>query len=585
MKIVPHPQSLRLALYARVSTDEQAKRENIGQQLDLGRAWAKANSHTIVREYLDDGVTGTMFFDDRGGKELLADGRAGLFDGVVIREVDRLCRDEEVGFQAVRVIKNAGLLLFLINEGIAIDPRAPDESDDLNVGIRILFAAQNKKKQIRVMNQGRDYRAETGRWTNGPVPFGLDLDRDPDRAHHLILSDRVIPHLDRTESDIMREVLLHLLDGVSLGKECDRLNALGVPLISRWRDDRDGNKRERISRHPWYRERLNRMATNPIYKGVHELASRYGTRTVEVPALISPEQWDILQEKLARNKSLPKRNTRRDWLLRGLIRCANCGHAFVAHVAPSRSVKAAYSYYWCGSHRSTVAVRPPCGAKNVPAEWLEEEVWDWCRSFARDPGPVLDQARAEFEQGTTSGDDETAREHTLRQRKAAKEAERERVMALFTEANLITIEEVKTRTKKINDEIAVLQRDLDELVTEAATMRAYEGKLAAIETNLDGLRAEVEEIDRTGDMAKKQEVIRRLVSRIDVDTGGEARRKTATVTIHYTFGEAGTLETPSPFVPGATRPTTCCADYKHAPLIITYSVAVPMVFASRAAAG
>src|SRR5262245_39425522 len=96
---------LRIAGYARVSTDEQAKHQNIGQQVDLIESWARVQDRTIVRWYLDDGVTGTVFFEERGGKALLADGKAGLFDAVAIRDVDRLCRDEMVGFQALAAIK------------------------------------------------------------------------------------------------------------------------------------------------------------------------------------------------------------------------------------------------------------------------------------------------------------------------------------------------------------------------------------------------------------------------------------------------------------------------------------------------
>jgi DNA invertase Pin-like site-specific DNA recombinase len=116
----------------------------------------------VVYEYIDDGVSGTAFFDDRGGKELLADGRAGLFDVMLIRDVDRLCRDESVRFQAFAAIKGAGLRLMSINEGLDIRPDA-DESDDLNMGICILFAAQDRKLTLRKLSQRRD---------SGPPPGG-----------------------------------------------------------------------------------------------------------------------------------------------------------------------------------------------------------------------------------------------------------------------------------------------------------------------------------------------------------------------------------------------------------------------------
>jgi hypothetical protein len=60
-----------------------------------------------------------------------------------------------------------------------------------------------------------------------------------------------------------------------------------------------------------------------------KINSRYGLVSVEVPALISVETWDRLQKKLLYNRAMSKKNAKQDYLLRGLIRCVNCGYSFV----------------------------------------------------------------------------------------------------------------------------------------------------------------------------------------------------------------------------------------------------------------
>jgi len=49
---------MRIALYARVSTDIQEARGSIGSQLEALRARADGDQHEVVAEYLDDGYSG-----------------------------------------------------------------------------------------------------------------------------------------------------------------------------------------------------------------------------------------------------------------------------------------------------------------------------------------------------------------------------------------------------------------------------------------------------------------------------------------------------------------------------------------------
>ena len=51
---------MKAAIYARVSTDEQAKKYSIPAQLELLRNFAKANNYEIFKEYIDKGESGTL---------------------------------------------------------------------------------------------------------------------------------------------------------------------------------------------------------------------------------------------------------------------------------------------------------------------------------------------------------------------------------------------------------------------------------------------------------------------------------------------------------------------------------------------
>ena len=86
-----------------------------------------------------------------------------------------------------------------------------------------------------------------------------------------------------------------------------------------------------------------------------------------VPAIVSPGTWQAAQAALSANRGQSTRNAARPYLLRGLVVCAVCG--CLCHAVPSGRGRC---YYRCGSRE-----RPsgPCGARAIPADAIEADVW------------------------------------------------------------------------------------------------------------------------------------------------------------------------------------------------------------------
>lgn len=95
---------MAVAVYARVSTDEQRDRKSIQTQYDDGQRFCEKHSLPVYRVYADDGVSGTIPLDRRPeGSEILRDARLGKFDQLVVYKLDRLARNARLALNVWRI--------------------------------------------------------------------------------------------------------------------------------------------------------------------------------------------------------------------------------------------------------------------------------------------------------------------------------------------------------------------------------------------------------------------------------------------------------------------------------------------------
>ena len=244
---------LRVALYARVSTEDQADRGTIQAQLTLLRNLAQAYGWHVVGEYVDDGISGTIPLGDRpDGRRLLEDARSGVFASVVAYRLDRVGRSLRALLDAHDALETAGVTV-----------RSATEPFDTSTAIgKFLFqllaslAELEKSTITERMTMGRDRVAKDGKWTGGPLPYGLDLDHES----RLVPSARSVDGLGLTEAEVARSIFEHLADGTTTMGEAQRLNALGVPAHGRY-----STGAQVPGPGAWCPRRIHAIANNPVY--------------------------------------------------------------------------------------------------------------------------------------------------------------------------------------------------------------------------------------------------------------------------------------------------------------------------------
>jgi site-specific DNA recombinase len=88
---------------------------------------------------------------------------------------------------------------------------------------------------------------------------------------------------------------------------------------------------------------------------------------IPVPALVTAEQFELVQQRLERNQRISPRNTKRPSLLEGLLVCRHCGYAYYRCSTRSKN-GILREYYRCSG---TDGPRRPQGGvcENRPSAW------------------------------------------------------------------------------------------------------------------------------------------------------------------------------------------------------------------------
>jgi len=155
---------MKVAIYARVSSESQPQEGTIQSQLEALRDHAKAQSFTIVEECLDDGYSGTNLV--RPALDRVRDLAAqGLIEAVLVLSPDRLSRNYPQLVILQEEFDRRGIKLLFTNKQIGDTPE-----DKLLLGMQGLFAEYERTKILDRTRRGRLMRARQGHLSGGNVP-------------------------------------------------------------------------------------------------------------------------------------------------------------------------------------------------------------------------------------------------------------------------------------------------------------------------------------------------------------------------------------------------------------------------------
>ena len=320
--------SFRVGLYIRLSREDGDKEESssvTNQREMLKRYVSEQENFFIVKEYVDDGYTGTNF-DRPGFKQMIEDIEAGIIDTVITKDLSRLGR-ERLGVGHYTEIyfpeHNVRYIALLDNIDTYIDSGMNDMAPFKGV-INDMYVRDISKK----IRSSLIERKKAGNFLGVTAPYGYQ--KDPNNKFHLIINEK--------EAEVVKRVFRLYLEGNGLTRIAQILTKDGIPVPGESRDI--GKTRRTALYSSWKQTTIRRILDNRVYLGELVQFKRRkinykSKRRINVPeeeryickgtheAIIDEEDFNTIQNILKKNKSF--KGTRHDYLFKGLLYCAECG--------------------------------------------------------------------------------------------------------------------------------------------------------------------------------------------------------------------------------------------------------------------
>jgi site-specific DNA recombinase len=511
----------QVAIYARVSSEQQAEAQTIASQVVALRERLAAEGRTVseAMQFLDEGYSGATLV--RPALERLRDVvAAGSVDRLYVHSPDRLARKYAYQVLLVDEFRRAGVEVVFLNRALGQSPE-----DDLLLQVQGMIAEYERAKIIERHRRGKRHAARVGMVNVlSGAPYGyryVPKYEGGGQARYEIIPD---------EARGVRQVFAWVgHDRLTIGEVCRRLTQAGEVT--------------RTGKTVWDRSVVWGILRNPAYTGAAAFGkTRQGPLrprlraqrhrpvqprravstndvppeewiTIPVPALVEPEVFAAVQEQLQENKRHARQSRRGAlYLLQGLLQCQHCGYAFYGkRLSPSarKGQPRAYAYYRClGTDAYRFGGERVCHNSQVRTDLLDLAVWREVCTLLTHPERLAEEYRRRLQPETRAKRTPLA---TIEDQISKVRQGVARLIDSYAES-LIDKSEFEPRITRLRQRLARLEEQRQALAEEAAV----HGELQLIIGRLEDFATKLHAGLETADWASQRDLIRALVKRVEV---------------------------------------------------------------------
>ena len=504
---------VRCAIYCRVSSDEQAEKGTIASQVDYAKRYLELHGPEMnITEhdfYLDEGVSGTIALPDRpAGSKLLLDAKKKKFDILFIYRLDRLARSVKHVLDTYDLLEKYGIALKSMTE--AFDTSTP--TGKFFMTLLASIAALERETILERTQGGKDRNAREGKWVSGAPPFGYRIE-----DKRLVIYD--------PEAETVRLIFQLYEDGMSTVEVAKYLNAKDVltPTVSKGTKNKSTGK--------WHAGHISIILRTTAYMGSYTYLKRSKKRKdrieLEVPAIIESQKFKDIQEKIVENADVARGSKKHNYLLRGLIYCANCGRALVGSSGDSKSGRV---YYRCTGTIDNGQGKI-CDTKQLRAYDVEKAVWDDVYELLSNPEELIKEMEEELGKNKESSEPVQSELDEVENLISEKQAARGMIARLMTKGKL-TEQEAELALEDLANELGSLNARKEFLFEKIANAQSFEGNVINVRMVIDAVRDHLEELTEE----EKSALVRAMVRRVEVKSVmTESGKWDSLVTSQYYF--------------------------------------------------
>lgn len=347
-----------IVLYSRVSTQKQ---EYKSQFEDL-KKWSIRMNFKVVKVF-GEKVSGYDLEAERKEFELMKNYvLEHNIKNIGIWEISRLGRSMVRTVQEINYFREKGINIHFKKEGLSTLSDNP--SNKLLLSILSSMAEMERDTILERHTRGKISSAMSGKAVSyGILPYGYIKDKNG----YLIINSN--------EEKVIKMIYDMGLKGSSLRAIATHLNSLNIPtrrtINGKVRTLPNGKQVKIV----WRQNSVRRILHSPIYKGEGKYTQNetidgkkipVETIPIRVPAIITPESWNDVQERFKDNIGYINRTTH-EYLLKGKLRCGKCGSSFTAETRNNRG-----SYYCKGRKDKGIN----CKNGGFSSELLDSKIWD-----------------------------------------------------------------------------------------------------------------------------------------------------------------------------------------------------------------
>jgi site-specific DNA recombinase len=341
-----------VAIYIRVSTEEQLKGFSIEGQLESLHAYSKEFKMTVFKVYVDAGLSGSSIEGRPALKELLRDAQDACFQTVLCWKLNRLSRNMKDLLTMLELFKKHDIAFKSITEQFQSDNPMGQFVMQMMGSVAELERKQiSQNVRIAVKERNRQ-----GKWNAGNIVLGYDWISHEDNK------------LSRTIINLKEaELVLHIFELYAKGYGFKAItNQLNQENYLTKKGKVFGIATVRyILKNVNYIGKI-RCGKDEVIQGHHE-------------PVVSEALWEVVQTILNNRSQPPLRTIERIHPLSRILKCPQCDHSMVpGHVNTKRKNgnRKTYFYYTCENYinKGSSICKPNLISADAIEQWFSDQL-------------------------------------------------------------------------------------------------------------------------------------------------------------------------------------------------------------------